>query len=178
MVVTRSKKDKFVKLLQIQDPTTYDEKVVHERNVRELINDLLAIGFLINIDKLCYKNPNGQTFTAPALCIAALCGSLIATEILAENGCIWWVSDNEGSFPLHLAAKNGHFELIKYIVEKEEAHIMLTNKDKHKASKVARMNGHIEVAEFLEQKEKDFIERNFGSMFEAGRIVRSRSRAY
>jgi len=63
------------------------------------------------------------------------------TDVEAENGYDFT--------PLILASANGHFEIVKYLIEKCEANVEAKNKDRNTPLCRASGFGHLEIVKYL-----------------------------
>ncbi|CAG8466770.1 4170_t:CDS:2, partial [Scutellospora calospora] len=68
-------------------------------------------------------------------------------KLLLENGENNF--DINGSTPLHWAALEGHKEIVKYLIEKNDSLVNMINENSETALHEAAWNGHREIVEFL-----------------------------
>lgn len=96
-------------------------------------------------------NKKGGTRDSSALTIAAFHGYKDIVELLYENRADLDVSSFERN-PLFAAIYNGHFEVVKYLVEKGidlKASYAIGSLEKVDAYEYARQYGRTEIADFL-----------------------------
>ena len=88
----------------------------------------------------------GHSFTIPVVH-----GWLDVTKRLVEHhDCDPVISDNEGETPLHEACREGHLDVVLYLVnQKRIVSVVCFNKDGNTPLDLACENGHHNVVDFL-----------------------------
>ena len=75
---------------------------------------------------------------------------MASVEALADASCID-EPNNEGDTPLHLAAWNNQFAVVRRLVE-SGATVLSFNKDGHTPADLAMEKGHTAIKEFLDEQ--------------------------
>jgi len=91
------------------------------------------------------RQPEGKT----ALHLAAHAGTMDATRVLCEGGAEVDIVDNDDRTPLHVAALNGHLEVVAYLLEKAHASANMLDKNDQTALHFACIGGYLEVCQKL-----------------------------
>jgi len=101
-------------------------------------------------------NKKGGTREGTALTEAAFEGYMNIVELLYENGAIPVVSSFSAN-PLFAAIYNGHFEVVRFLVENGidlKVYYAIGDLDKVDAYEYARQYGQTEIANYLQDKIK------------------------
>jgi ankyrin repeat protein len=72
-----------------------------------------------------------------------------AVRFLLNHGAAINVTDSYWQTPLHFAAMEGHFEVVKFLVETERANTYLWNRYYATPYDLATMDGYDDIATFL-----------------------------
>jgi ankyrin repeat protein len=153
----------FVALLQKPDPDDRSEWRTHEDTFSDFLADISNCKFDLNRNHVLF-DLNGQEYSGPALCVAAMYGSSLNVELLFIAGCNPNVGDCQNMTPLHWAAQNGHKDAASFIAVEMEAHLFFETINGKRASQLARDKGYIDIAEMLEEEEQEAtqeVEQNF-----------------
>ncbi|XP_028668291.1 cyclin-dependent kinase 4 inhibitor C [Erpetoichthys calabaricus] len=95
-------------------------------------------------------NPNEQDISLGVTIAhdAAREGFLETLMVLTENGADVNLQDHRGNLPLHLAAREGHLDIVRHLIDLT-IDPLVRNKEGHTASDLAEMHDRHLVAQWL-----------------------------
>ena len=102
-------------------------------------------------DQTPVQTPEAKTATFNQVHSVIRWGKPIAEikSVLAMEGAPTVTDPQTGNFPIHIAAQNGHLEIVKYLVEECKVDVNVTNFQANTALHMAIEYDYLEVATFL-----------------------------
>lgn len=86
-----------------------------------------------------------------AIYFAAMMGYISVLELMISKGLDVKLKGEQSMNILHFACKEGHFELVQYIVENKLVRLYTKDKLKRQPMILAIMNGHLKIVSYLLQ---------------------------
>ena len=118
-----------------------------------LHNHLNVVEVLLEQTKSCVGQPNSEGIT----CLGSACeqGNLDAVRMMLSLPESLPALHSQTCSPLHIAASNGHFQIVKHLVQIAGVDIHIENSSGVTSEVVAKNNGYFEIYKFLRKVRLD-----------------------